>query len=596
MKLAVKIGLLFFSAAAWPGLAGVSVSSVEIQSRVEEKLVRGLRGLWGESAQIGLTVQLTFKEDIVPGPKGSPPTRRSEVSGAKVLLQVPAKTSYADIATAKKFIEDSIPDLKPTVSIAKYTFEPQAASPAPEAIADRKPAAEPLFDEKPRGPMDRFASFLLPAALLFGSGLLFLGFLALALAVRGSLKSLVNKMVAGGGEGRASSAPVPVVVAPTVAVEKKGEGEAKSHRGTSPLGFLSANVKIVKECLSENPSHLVRELSNMEMAGEGLRWLMLLLTEEERAALKNVLGEQRLAQLANEATDGEKESSFETKSNWLDKLAERLTLRKVRDSSPVEAALDTQTVVALLLAPPAALIAAAEAVKDKAAWRILAEFLAREDFQLFLAKSLPDRWKTIVEATDLDPGEIQASAKAMVEHIEKSQAGSESKVDRARYFQSVLLSPAVAALAKMSLSQQDELLMQIKKPGGDLIKLIEERVWTPRQIQRVPTEYLTEFVKGLPMEHRVALVLGLPPDLADKMMEILPEGNIKVVVQDQVKRIEARGDEREKSQYGEICRGILETLREKALNREFRLLRPDEIDDDSRGDGDDNFRDEPEAA
>lgn len=529
----------------------LATTNALLESDLEHRVERRLSQIFGEKSKFGITVHIREAQP-------SADTKAYAEDTAAAVLYAPEDTDEKVLESARGMVQETLSKFKPEITIKKFT-----------------PA-----DTSETSDTGGTPSSLLPLALFATGGLILAGMILLGLMLRKSLESLAEGVRSSRADG--PSLPMPSASA-GVGTMTPGTSKGMTHdKGTSgPLPFLNQNLKVVKQVLKDQPSLLVRELGNMSNAGKGFRWLLLLLTTEEQGSLRKYLGEQRLTQLANESLASGGDDSFDAKSHWLDELSERLTMRLVRGNSPIEAALDTETIVEFLLSDADTVIAAAESVNDKGGWRILAEFLSKEEFQRYLAKSDSAKWKNIVEATDLGKEQIVSAAKRMIENIRNSPSQKSSKADRSRYFQSVLLEPVIAALKRMSLGQQDELVGRLQGVAPDLLPLIEERIWTPRQLHRVPPDYLTEYLKNIAMEQRVAMIVGLPPDLADRMVELLPEGNIKIVVKDQVKNIESRGDERERHQHSEVCRGLIEDLRGKATNREFRLLRPDEVEGDA---------------
>jgi hypothetical protein len=270
--------------------------------------------------------------------------------------------------------------------------------------------------------------------------------------------------------------------------------------------------------------------------------------------------------------NGDGHDVVEARHRWLQRFVERVALRRVRGGSMVEAALGAETALQISAISVADIEAWLHDRTDAASWRLAAEFIPQERFSRLLDKMEADRWVMLADAAEASDKDLASAAKDLVDSKREKNPETAKKAEvRKDYFQRVLVDPLVSALRKKQLSEQEDLLRQFEAAHPDLVDAVAARFWSVRQISRVPAEFLERAFRQLSTEEKVAVIASVPDALAKKFRGWVPEGNVKLIVEDRVSKVKSRGDKKELADVAEIAQRFVESLRQANLSGAFDL-------------------------
>jgi hypothetical protein len=112
--------------------------------------------------------------------------------------------------------------------------------------------------------------------------------------------------------------------------------------------------------------------------------------------------------------------------------------------------------------------------------------------------------------------------------------------------------------------------------------MIQAKLWTPRRLALVPDAYLAAVLKPLGTDKKVALVHALPEEQANRVLALIPEGNARVIVVDQMKKRRTKRDPAELKAATSVCRQFLDQLRRDAEAGKLKLLNDSEARAEAR--------------
>ena len=545
-----------------------------LESQLQEKI----NILFGEDSKIVASVQIREKARK-PAAQAAPgrgendlgylatPWQATDLLGPDTFKHLEIESVDVDLHVNADTDSDVIESVKglATKTLSGYNAKVTVSKLAP--TAKRNPPPPPKVD-----PSD----WLSLAAMLGGALILGLGIFLVAQSLRFFARTLGDGLQAIRSSNQTS------VSYDEQKLEQKKPDEISAAPALSPpsvsqtLRDYARNLKIVGQILHETPMIFVQSLKSEDADRRGIKGLLPSIPPEDQLQLKNHLGRDRMSRIT-EIDQGKADPSFD-RTAWLQEFTERLVLKKVQGGSTLQKALSGETTITLFLAKPSVLIQSAQSLGTKAAWRILTEFLPENEFESLVSKADPDGFRMLLSAVDVSSEELKAAAEKMVPLIVDAQRSIHVLESRRDYYRSTLLNPVVSSVLSKALGEDDGFLDSLKLEAPDLVDLVREKVWTARDLARVPQAFLEKTFKTLPQEQKAAIIIALPAESTGQLEALLPEGNVRTIVLDLVKKARARGNEKEIKAATAICRQFLDYLRRQALDRKFELL-PDSTAD-----------------
>jgi hypothetical protein len=570
------------------GSVGLSINPAigKIEESIESDIQSAIRQLFGPDARVFVSVHIKERTEAakspgdterggldvgyVPIPLNPDGFRQPSGQAPSVLIEsidvdihASDEVDPAVLQGAREIAARKLKSFKPTISVNKIASPKKQPSPTPSA--EDKDAKKEPFDWKTLYPL---ISALGAALIVFVGIYLLSGALKSAGGfVSEGLKSLQNI-----GANAPKAAPVEVTAKPAAAEEDKSKPPAPS----TALKDYARNSRLVRQILKDAPMLFVQSLGDADSDWRGLKWMLPSLADDEQEMLKRYLGPARVNRVA-QATGTAKDDP----TVWLQEFAERVMINKVQGGSPVEKALGAEKAKAFFLARPESLIEATKSVGSTAAWRILAEFLSRDRLEKLLPALEHGTWQLLISASDVSPEEVIQAADPMIEWIKNSPLESAKNEEKAKYYSTTLLGPVVNSLLSMPLGDGDALMDRLESSSASFAQLIREKVWTPRMLDRVPSDHLARLIKSVNNDQKTALLFGLPDTQSARLEAMVPEGMARTIVLDQVKKARARADARELKAASAICRQILDHLRKESLAGKFALAEAGAVSQDT---------------
>jgi hypothetical protein len=566
-----------------PLTVSVKIKTDDGTAKKNEKKKEGDSGAFVDLGYIPFPVELSPDEAAASTP--TTPRGRIKIEATQVFVQADARVSDGTLEQVRESLTAALDGYAPQVSVRKLGKEVKPgkglASEGGAAVAgggggnvfERRVQSESDVEQREQ---DRKNRLLTSAVQAGGFFLLALAIFFLALFVRRAFGALADSIKALGGKAAAAAGG--------------GLGDA-SVDGTLNLGGAASALGIklpleeqgaafrrnhaaFREALEQKPEILAQELQATPEDADGLRWLLPTLKPEEQESLRKWLGPAKTRQLLAMAgtSAGDANDLLEARHRWLQHFVERVALRRVRGGSMVEAAVGAEMALQISAISVQDIETWLQDRTDAGAWRLAAEFIPAERFSRMLDRMEGDRWVMLADAAEASDKDLAAAAKDLVDSKREKNPEVARKAEvRKDYFTRVLVDPLVAALKKRPLSEQEGLLEQFEASHPDLVEVVSSRFWSVRQVDRVPKDFLEKSFRALGTEEKVAVMASVPDALARKFRAWIPEGNVRLIIEDRVAKIHSRKDKKELAAITETAQQFVETLRLANISGAFDL-------------------------
>jgi hypothetical protein len=467
-------------------------------------------------------------------------------------LQVPAALDQAIVEQAQEVVKRILHNLNPKVNVTRV---------------ENVKKAQDKQDKSDKPDPGDWLSF---AALLGGALILTFGIILLGRAI----KYFSRQVLEGFQSMRDSSKSV---LDGGLDLGEKPSENKNSDKTSDTAGApailqtmkdYSRNLKIVAQILRESPMVFSKAIQDNEREWRGVKWITPSLSAEDQDLLRRNLGSTRIAQMMELS----KTEVHEDRTQWLQEFAERLVVQRMQGGSFLQKALSAEVLLPLFLADRALLREAAAKSGSRAAWRILAEFLPESDFEPLLCKLNETEMETVLSAAEVTEDEVRGVAQELLKSVQTQGDQNKLSHQKREFYRATLLNPMVMNVMGKAIGEDDLFLDGLSKSAPELVTLIRERVWTARDLNRVPKPYLEKIFKSLPLDHKSAVIFSLPGDVGSMLEVMLPEGNVKTIVLDQLKKCRERNSADELKAKSTICRQFLDYLRMQAQEKKFELL------------------------
>lgn len=564
-----------------PLTVSVKVKPVDPNAKKESsKKKEGEDGTFVDLGYIPFPVEVNAEEMAASQPLT--PRGRIKIEATQVYVQADARVSDGTLEQVRESITAALEGYAPAVTVRKLGKEikpgKQLASEGSGAggggnVFERRVQSESDVEQREQDRKNR----VLTAAMEAGGFLLLaVAIFFLALFVRRSFGALAESIKALGGKAAAAAGG--------------GLGDANVE-GTFNLGGAASALGIklpleeqgaafrrnhgaFREALDEKPEILAQELAATPEDADGLRWLLPTLKPEEQESLRKWLGPAKMRQLLAMAgsVSGDPNEALEARHRWLQHFVERVALRRVRGGSAVERAVGAEMALQISAISVNDIETWLHDRTDAGSWRLAAEFIPQERFSRLLDRMEGNRWVMLADAAGASDKELASAAKDLIASKKEKNPEVARKAEvRKDYFTRVLVDPLVGALRKKPLSEQEALLQQFETAHPDLIEAVSTRFWSVRQMERVPAEFLERSFRALGTEDKVAVMASVPDTLARRLRAWIPEGNVKLIIEDRVTKIRHRKDKKELADVTERAQQYVESLRLACTSGAFDL-------------------------
>ena len=466
----------------------------------------------------------------------------------------------AVLASVKSIVEKTLKGFNAKVTVSKLELPPKRA-PAEKGFLERQ-----NLDAKSLLPV---VSLVL-AALIMALGV---GFVARSLRasantlVHGFSRIFVSTHSQDGGDGK------PLVFETRGEAATREAGRADPAYSAAHFKNYERNLAVVKETLAQSPMVFLRTIRDEQEELRGIKWLLPSLATEEQQNLKNYFGRAGLPRVS----EMEHLRAPADPMIWLQDFVERLMLRKIDERTQVERAIGAEKASRLYLAETKHLIQAVRKINTPASWRVLSEFTSRENLDKVISNVEPSDWMPLFKAAELNASALSSAADEILSVISKIPHEEAEAEERAGFYTRTLLEPVLQTLARKEPAQGDDFLKQIGAQAPELAALVRERYWSVNQLTRVPDDVLAAAFRDMRNEQRVSVLLALPPVHADRLLTLLPQGNVRTIVADQLAKTRSKKDPVEQKAAVASALQFIERLRQNYVSGEFQLLPDREI-------------------
>lgn len=292
------------------------------------------------------------------------------------------------------------------------------------------------------------------------------------------------------------------------------------------------NLKILKEIIMQKPSEIGEVINKSDKDAAGVKKVIPYIYEKKYIeSLKAALPLEEFKKV-NEAS-----YRFDTMTDffqWFNSTIESLSITSLTVSWAVVEKLPSEMLHDLLKVPSDFLVEYAHERKETEVYQVVIDLLNGGDKEKFTGQLDIDVWKQIVKSNDLESLRIHEIAKDI---LEKSSASNQSLeiVSAQKVQDSVIIPTLLNILPYKPLKIQDDFLASLGTASSDVVEVLRERFWTPRNLLRVPKDNLVEAMRNYSVEEKVKLLAVMPEDVKNYLFELLPAGKVKVVVEDRLK-------------------------------------------------------------
>lgn len=358
-----------------------------------------------------------------------------------------------------------------------------------------------------------------------------------------------------------------------LATEAKKSGprfnnKADYHRYLTQIEFIKQNLKV-------SPKTIGRAVKDQRLDAIGIRRVLPHL-DEGKEALRSSLTPSLAQALARPHVTHDEDLN---QVAWIDDFVERMALESFRGESAMETILGPERTETLHQAAEKQLLQMFQQLNlgnDRASWRLYGEFLGPEKISGLLEKCNVEQWQRFSESSRVSDDELVAAADRVIQALAEKGQQSPIENEKEYYESTIVLDSIVAAITKKAPSESDALLTKIFEAVPDLQPKILERIWTPSCIDSAPPQELNDALRPMSAEEKAMLIWILPSTQSEILDKLIPEGNLKLIISDRIKKLKAKSTPKDVKLASDLCHGFLERLRLQSIKNGWELTNKDE--------------------
>lgn len=582
------IGLCFIGQSWAQGLEQPAYTKSEVQeleNNLSQKIKTNISEYLDNGAGFSVSVNLQLKRTSIPSakPKVADTSPKDmgylivpAVSNDPAIERTPASQITYEIqsATVNVFVYTQYPDkfLKNIRAIIKSVTDGQSFSsnikfsylpaPPPKVIppteAEKEKVTPPV---QPKGFWDYLRENSIPAAIILGA--LFFGiaiiigitvfsnfFKSSAVAVAESIKEM-NK------------------AAPKEASANKADVAPITEESNSDS--FERNIKIVASIIEKSPHVFTGAISERNNDYSGLKKLIPNLVASGEIQIQDLFSENTILKIEENAEQAKAMSTGEFYS-WLDHFVERLTLNHLKKGNRFTRIIDRDIVNHLYGIESEKLTSYALNKNSGLVFKLVMDFLPPDSAKNLFERLTPEQWELVLDDRDINAENMNLAAKNLFQEISAMKQEDTFDVNSKKALEEVLIAPISSYLYSKALADYDECLAQIIKVSPGISHKIQERIWSPSLIHRVPAEYLKKKLININLTDREYLLIGFSEELSSLLSQYIPEGKMKQVLLDGIAKSQGKHS-KEKLAAAEIfCKKFLNSLRESCQRGDFGLI------------------------
>lgn len=536
---------------------------------------------------------------IVPAVEDAPQNNTKptvEVQSASVMVFVYSKYPEKILKNIKEVVKGVTDDQSFPVNI-KFNYLP---TPPPKVTVEEKPAdkvaekpAEKPSDKPsekssmppapPKTAWDHLRENSLPIAIFLG--ILFLGaaliigvivfakfFKAAVVAVADSIKDF-NK-----GPAKEDSRAMPEITPMNAEINSAS---------------FARNIKIINNIIEKSPYVFSAAINEKHNDYVGLKKLIPNLFSDEGTQAKDLFSDMTITKI-EESADVMNTNEF---YSWLDHFVERLTLNHLKKGNRFTRLIDRETVNNIYGLESDKLTNYAINKNSGLVFKLVMDFLTPESAKTLFDQLSPSQWELVLDPKNISVENINQAAKELLSDISAMKEQTSADVSSKGALEEVLVAPIASYLYTKSLSEYDEYFNQIVKLSPEISSKIQEKIWSPSLIRRMPTDYLKKKLVNVNLSDREYLLIGFSEDISSLLSQCIPEGKMKQVLLDEFAKSKGKYSKEKLALAETYCKKFLNSLRESCAKGEFILTEERFTESSTFNDeSDDNVTDISEAA
>jgi len=486
-----------------------------------------------------------------------------QISGAEVSIRV---EKYVD-ASLRQDIEDVVKNIlkgiQTKVNVEASLQEPVASS-KPNS-SNRSPASE-VEDTSFEGLIKRFAHL----APLFAGLFVFAGFMLMGSSVKTSAREI--------GEGLRSIKPSSAsptggtltLSTPEHKALPQGDMASSDSRRVLPPSVPVPNIEIrrnlafIEKYIFESPLLFARSIENDPEDLLGLKFLVAKVSPDAKTKLREIVGIEKILR-ANSYSLEQEVVGFNA-GGWIQRIIERIEMRKLTGGSVVEESLSNEDSLLLSSVPQERLFEVARKINSPEGWRVVTDFLSSDFLKKRYKNIDPLTWKNLVKGSLISEEEpVKHAAQAIISEIGISVSENAVMAKKQResldLFVRRILPSLSDSIYSMDFGDDDLFVSEIIEEAPEYAASMAQLVWTPAKLDLFEDSVLAELFDRLDNERKSFLMAVLPNKHAKRFEGFLSEGNAKKIVLDYTAKLKASSDEKRKDSMKTFAREFLDYLR-----------------------------------
>lgn len=291
------------------------------------------------------------------------------------------------------------------------------------------------------------------------------------------------------------------------------------------------NLKILKEIILQKPAEIGVVINKSDRDAAGVKKVIPYIYEKKYIdSLKEALPVEEFKKVNNANYKFESMTEF---FQWFNGMIENLSVTSLTVSWAVVEKLPSETLHKLLKVSSDFLASYANEKNETEVYQVVIDLLNGADKEKFTGQLDIDVWKQIVKSNDIESTKVLEIAEDILNS--SIGTGQTSEVISAQKVQDSVIVPTLLNILPFKpLRIQDDFLSSLGTASNQVVEVLRKKFWTPRNLLRVPKTILVEAMRNYSVEEKVKLLAVMPEDVKKYLFELLPDGKVKVVVEDRL--------------------------------------------------------------
>ena len=340
------------------------------------------------------------------------------------------------------------------------------------------------------------------------------------------------------------------------------------------------NLKIIGNVVEKSPHVFISAISERHNDYVGLKKLIPNFVASGETQIQDIFSGKIIAKIEESSEQAKNMSTGEFYS-WLDQFVERLTLNHLKKGNRFTRLIDTDIVNNLYGIESEKLTNYAINKNSSLVFKLVMDFLPPDSAKNLFERLTPDQWELVLDERDMNAENINKAATDLYREISEMKHQDTLGINAKEALEEVLVAPISSYLYSKSLSEYDEYFNQIVKASPEIGHKIQEKIWSPSLILRVPEDYLKKKMVSCNLNEREYLLIGFSQEISSRLSECVPEGKMKQVLLDGVAKSQGKYSKEKLAAAETYCKKFLNSLRESCNRGEFAILENNKLSDSS---------------